>query len=101
MGFTVTPGELRSAQVFVSDLAADVRTELGDLCDEVTTLLADGWVSTAATGFAAGWHEWHGGADDLLDALGRIGVLLSLTAAQYDASDQEAGVQLDMAGRDL
>ncbi len=101
MGFAVTTDELRAAQGFVADLAGDVNAELLGVHDEITQLLADGWLGTAAAGFNAGWRDWRDGATDLLDALGRIGVLLALSAEHYDGTDTYAGVELDMAGSEL
>jgi len=55
-GFGVTTSELNAAQVYVSDVAEEIRTGLTSLASDVEELLGGGWQGTAATAFAAGWQ---------------------------------------------
>jgi uncharacterized protein YukE len=55
-GFEVTTSELTAAQVYVSDVAGDIRTGLNSLATDVEGLLGGSWKGTAATVFAAGWQ---------------------------------------------
>lgn len=91
-GFGVTTSELNAAQVYVSDVAEEIRTGLTSLASDVEELLGGGWQGTAATAFAAGWQDWRTGSDDILDALSRMAQLLMVTARTYDGSDTVSSI---------
>jgi WXG100 family type VII secretion target len=100
-GFEVSTADLNAAQAFVSGLAGEIRTDLGSATTQVESLLDGGWKGTAADGFAAGWQNWHTGALELLDALGRMAALLAVTAREYDGRDAIVSFDFNRLGGEL
>jgi WXG100 family type VII secretion target len=100
-GFEVTTAELNAAQVYVSDVADEIRAGLKSLASEVEELLGDGWKGTAAAEFAVGWQDWRTGSDEVLDALGRMAQLLAITARIYDGTDAVSSIDFGQLGGTL
>ncbi|MHA3702917.1 WXG100 family type VII secretion target [Jatrophihabitans sp. YIM 134969] len=87
----MTSADLRAVQAFVTGKAADLREAIAPVADEVEELTGSGWSGSAAESFAAAWAEWHDGSAKILDALGRIGAGLGLSAEGYDQTDGTLG----------
>lgn len=100
-GFEVTTSELNAAQMYVFDVAGEIRAGLTSLAAEVEELLGGGWKGTAATAFAAGWQDWCTGGYDVLDALGRMAQLLAVTARTYEGADAVSSIDFSRLGAKL
>jgi WXG100 family type VII secretion target len=78
------------AQVDVLRIADELRAERDRVSGRVGTLVASGWAGVAADQYAAGWDDWHEGAQALMSALGALGDLMGEVRAAIETTDQGA-----------
>lgn len=99
--FSVIAVELRLTGSMVGQLAAEARTGLTDIGQDVAALLSAGWRGAAADGFAEGWDRWAAGARDVVEALDAMGRLLDVTGRGYAGVDAETTRTVAASGRGL
>jgi WXG100 family type VII secretion target len=68
-------------------VAAELRTGIGSLDAEVSDLLGRGWSGEAATAYDGVWRDWHDGAQQVVEGLMTMSVLLQDAAGQYETTD--------------
>lgn len=91
---------LQKAARLTSTVAKELTTERAALDRATADLMATGWTGQAANDFRAAMTDWHTGAQEVLDALGRMGHLIEAADRRYAMHDaaNHATVQASGAG---
>lgn len=100
-GFGADPVELQICGSALTEIRAELSTELTTLRGEMDTLFSTGWHGQAATGFAQGWDDWRAGAETVLAALGSMADLLNDTGRTYSTTDDSSADRLRESGTGL
>jgi len=94
----VATSELIAVSTELEMLAQTLRSGLGTLDSDISDLLGGGWSGQAATAYTGVWQEWHQGAAQVVEGLGRMSGLLQEAAERYGATDTESGEDVSGAG---
>ncbi|PZS32323.1 MAG: hypothetical protein DLM61_07040 [Pseudonocardiales bacterium] len=100
-GFDVTGAELQATGAILADISQEVRTEVAALQAQVEALLGGSWQGQSASGFAQGWEQWRGGANDVLAALAAMARLLGTTGQDYQVSEDGSTRTVNQSGAGL
>lgn len=97
----VVPEQVREVGNYVYALAEALRSALDSAGRDVTALTDRNWTGTAATGFAEGWTDVRDGGAQIMTALTDMAEKLGVTAATYQARDENTAAALDTSSLDL
>ncbi|WP_035303426.1 WXG100 family type VII secretion target [Actinokineospora inagensis] len=100
-GYDAIPEELQFCAAMLAQVDTEVRAALDILQSEVDGLFSGGWQGPAAAAFADAWLEWREGADEVVDGLHDISLVLRATEREYTTNEQGATDRITGSGSGL
>jgi WXG100 family type VII secretion target len=88
-------GELQRTVADLHATHGELARGKGRLHESCGSYLGTGWTGAAADSFRDGWSTWAEGVDDVLDALGSMGELLTENARAFRSDDSLTGSSID------
>ncbi|MFC9894532.1 WXG100 family type VII secretion target [Nocardia sp. NPDC127579] len=90
---SIDPEEVKALGRLAYDLAGECRSGYASLVTDVRATI-DGWSGNNASTFAAGWDEFHEGADQIWDALFDLAAKLGVTAQSLGTVDESFSAEI-------
>lgn len=91
----VVVSELHAAAARLSGAGQRLQDGLSSVDLETRQLLGSGWKGDAASAYATGWDQWHGGAGQVVRGLQTMSELLTIAGKEYAKTDEQSGQMLD------
>jgi WXG100 family type VII secretion target len=82
----------------LDSVAQGLRSGVGSLDNEVSSLLGSGWSGEAASAYSGVWQAWHGGAQQVVEGLAKMSTLLQEAASGYSGTDESGAAGLSGGG---
>lgn len=82
----------------LDSVAQGLRSGVGSLDNEVTSLLGSGWSGEAASAYSSVWQEWHDGAQRVFEGLAKMSALLQTAASGYSGTDESGAAGISGVG---